>query len=117
MKMTIVPNTELQDPRTLLYFYPKMPAVRYAQLITDYHNDDKLRMAEAIAHSLGAFLVPSTCLHWRFKQNHADRKVQVGYQTYYTLRREEMTEGAYQKFVSFVEYLQSGTEEGDSHVS
>ncbi|MED4570976.1 hypothetical protein P9302_16050 [Brevibacillus agri] len=103
MRLSIIPNSDpVKDPRTLLYFYPKMPAVRFAQMVSEYHNDDKLRMAESIAHSLGAYLVPSSCLHWRFKQQHADRKVQVGYQTYYSLRREEMTDGAFQKFVDHV---------------
>lgn len=112
MKLSILPERKLDDPRTLLYFYPKMPAVRFAKLITDFHNDEKLRMAEAIANSLGAFLVPSGCLHWRFRKNYSDRMVQVGYQTYYTLKREEMTDGAWRKFSDHVEYLQSREGEG-----
>lgn len=110
MKLTVVPQREVKDPRHLLYHFPRLSAQRYAQLIADFHNDDKLRMAESIAAGLGCLLVPSCCLHWRFKQNHSARRVQVGYQTYYVVKREEITDGAYQKYVDYVNKLQRGGE-------
>ncbi|WP_016696476.1 hypothetical protein [Rhodococcus rhodochrous] len=114
MKLSIVPEREVKDPRPLLYFFPNLPAQRYAQLIANFHNDEKLKMAEQIAQVMGGLLVPSCCLHWKFKKRNADRKVQIGYQTYYAVKRDEITANAYQKYLDYVAEIQSGGEAAGS---
>jgi len=107
MMLSVVPVRQVRDPRQLLYHYPSLPAVRYAQLMQEYHHDSLLRLAEDLSRRLGYLLVPSSCLHWRKKQEIAiDRLVSVGKNTYYMLKREEMPEKAYQKFLEYVEELQ-----------
>lgn len=80
---------KVKDPRHLLYHYPNLPAQRYAQLIAEFHNDEKRRAFQQIAKALGCLLVPSGYLHWRWKQEHADRRVQVGYESFYYVKRDE----------------------------
>lgn len=108
MELTIVPDREVKDPRQLLYHYPNLPAQRYAQLIAAFHHDDKLKMAESIARGLGCLLVPSCCLHWKFKRRNAERRVQVGYSTYYVVKRDDLTDKAYQNYLAYVRSVQEG---------
>lgn len=107
MILSVVPQRKVRDPRQLLYHYPSMPAIRYAQLMQEYHHDSLLRLAEDMAKGLGYLLVPSCCLHWRKKQEVAlERQVNVGKNTYYMLKQEEIPPRSYKKFREYVEELQ-----------
>ncbi|WP_232700225.1 hypothetical protein [Brevibacillus daliensis] len=99
---------EVNDPRQLLYHYPSLSAQRYAQLVADFHHDEKLRMAERLARGFGGILVPSSCVHWRIKKEiPEERKVKIGYEVYIALKQEEMTERTQEKYTSYLEELRA----------
>ncbi len=107
MILSVVPVRKVRDPRQLLYHYPSMNAQRYAQLVAEFHHDQMLRMAENIANGLGFLLVPACCLNWKFiAKISAERKVSVGRNAYFMLKRSEMSRRAYEKFIKYVRELQ-----------
>ncbi len=109
--LSIVPQRKIKDPRQLLYHFPSIPAQKYAKMVATFHHDQMLKMAEKLANGLGYILVPGSCLHWKKKQEFEARQVNVGKFTYYTLKREEMTKQTLEKYLQYVEDIQSGREE------
>ncbi|MBA4535501.1 hypothetical protein [Brevibacillus halotolerans] len=96
----------VKDPRQLLYHYPDLSAQRYAQLVADFHHDEKLRMAERLAAGFGGMLVPSCCIHWRTRKGiPEERKVKVGYEVYCALKPEELTERTKEKYKVYLAEL------------
>lgn len=103
---SIVPQGRCRDPRQLLYHYPSIPVVRYAQLVAEFHHIQMLRLAEDIAHKQGFLLVPASVLHWRQKQEiAAERQVTVGKQVFYMMRKTELSKRALEKLQEYLEEL------------
>lgn len=103
--ISIVPERKIKDPRQLLYHFPSIPAQKYAKMVATFHHDQMLKMAEKLARGLGYILVPGCCLHWKKKQEFADRQINIGKFTYYTLKREEMTKQAYAKLMQYIQEI------------
>lgn len=106
-ELSIVPKRRVRDPRQLLYHYPNLPAQRFAKLAQVFYHDQTLRTLENAGKGIGYLLIPSGCLHWKWKKNHSDRQVQVGYQTFYFARREEITQRTYEKYLVYVHEIQA----------
>ena len=111
MTGSIVPARKIKDPRQLLYHFPSIPAQKYAKMVATFHHDQMLKMAEQLARGLGYILVPGSCLHWKKKQEYENRRVSIGCFTFYTLKREEMTKQANDKFLQYVSEIQAESEE------
>ncbi|MCM3593643.1 hypothetical protein M4D58_23765 [Brevibacillus borstelensis] len=107
MSISVVPNRRIRDPRQLLFHFPSIPVVRYAQMAADFYHDQMLRLAEELAHRQGFLLVPASCLGWRKKQDIAgERQVSVGKRSFYMLRRDELTSKEWDKLQEYLEELE-----------
>ena len=105
---SIVPVRRVRDPRQLLYHYPSIPVVRYAQMAADFYQDQMLRLAEELAHRQGFVLVPASCLGWRKKQEiAAERQVYIGRRSFYMLRPDELTKSEKEKIMDYLAELEA----------
>lgn len=106
MIQSIVPVRRVRDPRQLLFHYPSIPVVRYAQMAANFYQDQMLRLAEELAARQGFQLVPRICLSWRKKQEiAAERQVQIGKYSYYMVRPDELSRSEKEKLQAYIDEL------------
>ncbi|MFD2446689.1 hypothetical protein ACFSO7_22375 [Bacillus sp. CGMCC 1.16607] len=110
---TVIPY-KLKDKYEINRYHPATSAfhnpsyfqknvVRYVKAFTEYANYQKLKVAEDIAHSFNAVLVPRTLLHSRRKIMFKDKRVQVGKLVYYVIPLNQLTEGEKEKISIYSE--------------
>lgn len=97
LSMSLVTDEKLRrDPRKLAYLYPRMPVIRFKELVEDYHRSVTIRTVEQVAEMFGAILVPASCVH--HKRRRPDRRVMIYGRTYYVFERDEMTDLEWAKY-------------------
>ncbi len=93
-----------QDPRTLLYLYPKsVNLVAYAKKMQQFSFYQSLEIAEDLAKRQGFVLLPWDCLHWQRAKNFgADRKVKIGRRSFFMLKPQELTKNEHIKLENYL---------------
>lgn len=105
---SVVPPKSVEDPRQLLYWTPSMHVQKYAKLMQEFHNHQMMQLAETMARNFGYELVPSSCLHWEYREKFPrERRVMVGKKTFYLLKRSDHTKRSLEKYEAYVQSLQN----------
>jgi hypothetical protein len=82
------------DPRSLLYFFPTMPAVKLAKLWQQWHQHKLTELAVQMARMAGRKLVHRSLLSHQRRKRYADRYVKIGHQVFYSLAPDELPKRA-----------------------
>lgn len=98
-EFSIVPQDLKQaDPRPLAYLYPQMirndnqSFVAFIKKMQRFDFYNSLKMFEDYAHANDFILCPARLMHWRRRDNFgAKRRVQVGRQAFFLVKKNELT--------------------------
>jgi hypothetical protein len=103
--VSIIPNSVYQsDPRQMLYHFPSMSAVKYAKMASTFYHWKMVQTAEELVKIHGQYLIPSSCIHWKRKEDiDLKKKIKIGKHVYYILRLDEMTDKEKEKFYAYLE--------------
>lgn len=102
------PHFKDKDPRTLLYHFPSIPAVKIAKLYQEYTFYKQLEVAEEVANNMGYLLIPYVCVHQKRREKLSqDRKVKIGRNSYFMMAKNEMTMKERKKFIEYIQELHS----------
>ena len=110
---TLIPGDfREKDPRQVAFMYPQsiissqQKFIAYnkkMQMFVYYHSLD---VAETMAKLMNYVLLPTSILHWRrAKQLGADRRVRIGRNIFYLVKRSELTSKEVARLVEYAEEI------------
>ena len=110
--LTIVPaNYKEKDPRQLAYNFPnfirdtEQGLVIYNKYVQKFIYFQGVEAAETVAKMFGCILVPTRCIHWRRTKLFTDRRVAVGREAFYIVKKHELIKNEIDRLKEYIEEM------------